>query len=489
MPLISKLKIAALILIPLISLLLHLPHFQKDLIGVHVWRQTQTQATIDHFYEEDFNILNPKRSNRGAGEGLLRMEFPLMQWLVAGIYKLSSPSVLTTRIFMFCTGLLAVFGSFLLIRNIFKNEYLALAGAFALCFSPAFYYYTINPLPDNMALCFGILGLAVFSSWYQNPVLRKSWRLFVSGVFLAIAALCKLPFILFFAVPLITLLMLWRQKSEAHAHLKYSTLIAAPSILPLAWYAWVVPGWRHSNGIVYGMASNRISVGEFFDYLQHNLISTLPELLVNYAAMPFFVAGLWFMIRQGRKRGALFYGYFFCCLFILAYFFFELNMIAKVHDYYLFPFYPMIIILIVYGLNSLYRWKGSFLKPLIILLLLLPFTAYLRMQHRWDESSPGFNADLLRYKHELRAAVPDNALCIAGTDQSGFIMFYYIDKKGWSYAEEQLTGKSMENMIRQGARYIYSDHSVSDRADLKKYLSDKVGQWGSIQVFQLAVKD
>jgi hypothetical protein len=111
------------------------------------------------------------------------------------------------------------------------------------------------------------------------------------------------------------------------------------------------------------------------------------------------------------------------------------------------------------------------------------------MQHRWDESSPGFNTDLLRYKDELRSAVPDSALCVAGTDDSGFIMFYYIDKKGWSFNEGQLSPISIENMILQGAEYIYSDNSVSERADLKKYLSAKVGQWGSIEVFQLAAKD
>ena len=81
-------RLLVIVSIPLISLIMHFNHFTKDLIGVHVWRQTQTQSTINNFYQEDFNILNPKRNDRGDGEGIFRMEFPLMQWCVAFLYKI-----------------------------------------------------------------------------------------------------------------------------------------------------------------------------------------------------------------------------------------------------------------------------------------------------------------------------------------------------------------------------------------------------------------
>ena len=48
-----------LLTIALISLVMHYEHFEKDLISIHTWRQTQTQSTIVNFYEEDFNIFNP----------------------------------------------------------------------------------------------------------------------------------------------------------------------------------------------------------------------------------------------------------------------------------------------------------------------------------------------------------------------------------------------------------------------------------------------
>ena len=161
----KHLKNIVLLSIVIISFIMHYKHFSKDLISIHSWRQTQTQTTINNFYEEDMNILNPRRNDRGNGDGIFRMEFPLMQWLVAGSYYVFGKSVLVTRLFMFGIGLLSVFGMYKLLLILFKKELLAIIGAWAFNFSPSFFYYTINPLPDNLALCCAIWGLVLFFKW------------------------------------------------------------------------------------------------------------------------------------------------------------------------------------------------------------------------------------------------------------------------------------------------------------------------------------
>ena len=55
--------------LPALSVAMHWRVFQTDLVGVHVWRQVQTQTVIVNFYEEDFNILNPRLDPRGSGDG------------------------------------------------------------------------------------------------------------------------------------------------------------------------------------------------------------------------------------------------------------------------------------------------------------------------------------------------------------------------------------------------------------------------------------
>lgn len=159
---ITKNRVLLLLVMSLLSLFMHRKIFNKELMSIHVWRQTQTQSTIISFYEEDFNILNPKRNNRGNGDGIFRMEFPIMQWLIAGCYKLFGNHLIITRIFIFIIGLLTVWGLYSLIANAFNNPSMGVIGAWCLMFSPAFYYYIVNPLPDIFALCTCIWSVRFF---------------------------------------------------------------------------------------------------------------------------------------------------------------------------------------------------------------------------------------------------------------------------------------------------------------------------------------
>jgi len=441
-----------------VSLLLHLPHFKKDLISIHVWRQTQTQSNIDNFYEEDFNIFNPRKNERADGDGIFRMEFPLMQWMVAGLYKVFGPSILLTRIFMFITGLLAILGMYFLLKAIFKRELAGIIGAWALCFSPSFYYYTINPLPDNFALAVSIWGAFFVFKWIQNTKLVN----FIIGSFLlSIAALCKLPFILYWVIiPVYILNSIFRKEKKFKNFVPEILISLLFLLLPAIWYTQVISGWE-GNGIVTGMLYNTKSWSDIFDYLQHNLISVLPELLINYAALPFFILGIVKIFKNKTYKNNHFLIYAMWGIAILAYFFFEINMIAKIHDYYLFPFYPLIMILIVFGALWMINNKTKAYKYIAITLLLtLPLTAYIRMHVRWNEDDPGFNKDLLIYKNELREAVPDNSLCIVGNDISHHIFFYYIHKKGWCFEEEQISPEQIKQMINNGAEYLYTDSEL-----------------------------
>ena len=471
--------------IALISFFMHYEHFPKDLMSVHVWRQAQTQSTINNFYEEDMNILNPRRNDRGGGDGIFRMEFPLMQWIVASVYKIFGSRLIITRVFMFLLGLITILGLYLLINQLFHNVLLSLMGAWALNFSPIFYYYTINPLPDNMALCCGIWGLAMFFRWYNK---KRILNLIVSGLLISVAALCKLPFIMYFIVPLIYFLPKFYRRGITKDLIWQAVAVFAWGLLPFAWYISVIPQWQ-GNPIVEGILNNKESVLKLLDYLQDNLISTLPEMLLNYGSLPLFLAGFYFLWKHRSYKDERFPMILGLSVIVLVYFFFELNTIAKVHDYYLFPFLPLLFILVAYGAYNLFNLRHLFFRYFtIFLLLLLPFTCYLRMQIRWDPESPGFNRDLLVYKDDLRNAVPSDALVVAGNDISHFIMFYYIDKRGWGFENNNLTADTLEYMIDHGARYLYTDSDeVLSGKRVKSCLDHLVMTRGSIKVYELTI--
>jgi hypothetical protein len=469
--------------IALISLAMHFNHFSKELVGIHVWRQTQTQIVINNFYQEDFNILNPRINEREDRDGIFRMEFPLMQWLIALLYKILGSHIIITRISMFIVGLFSVAGMYKLLKNISGNDSIGLIAAWTFNFSPSFYFYTINPLPDNLALCCGIWSLAFFFIWTRQ---KKISLLFISGFFLSAAALCKLPFILFYTLPFTYFII----NAVKNKELKKNTInlfaVSLFLIFPLSWYASVVPQW-HGNGVVSGIADNHFSFMVIMDYLLFNFESTLPELLINYGSVVFFIAGFYFLIKLKLYKKELFPVIVICCLSIVAYFLFEINMIAKVHDYYLFPFYPGIFILVSYGAYYLLKSGGRGIQYFVMAcLLILPLTAYIRMHGRWNLEKPGFNKDLLIYKEELRNAVPDNALCIMGNEDSHFVYSYYVNKKGWIFNEDDLDAEKMKQIINRGASYMYSDSRKTDEGgELKPYLDSLIMEKGSIRVYRL----
>lgn len=462
---------------------MHFQHFSKDLVSIHVWRQTQTQSTINNFYEEDMNILNPRRNERGDGEGIFRMEFPLMQWIVASAYKVFGKHLVISRGFMFLIGIFSVLGIYALVYNLFTNRIMAVFAAWAFNFSPSFYYYTINPLPDNLALCFSIWGMVFFFIWYKQ---KKAAQLILSGLFLSLGALCKLPFIIYFIIPIVYFARIIAKNNLDRTILVQVLQVFVFSVFPIAWYLYVIPGW-HGNVIVSGMLGDKESISLMLYYLQHNLISTLPELLLNYGSVLFFIAGFYFLFKRKAFKDPRFILILSLCILASVYYLFEANAIAKIHDYYLFPFYPLLVILVGYGAYNLFYSPSKFFKYFtLFLLLILPLTCYLRMQDRWDVVSPGFNSDLLVHKNSLQNAVPKEDLVVVGNDDSHFIFLYYIDKKGWGFDSNELSPEELNTMIEKGAKYLYSDsRTIDTNKEFMPFLDQLILEKGSIKIYRL----
>jgi hypothetical protein len=140
-----------------------------------------------------------------------------------------------------------------------------------------------------------------------------------------------------------------------------------------------------------------------------------------------------------------------------------------------------------YGIREFLLSKVRYARAAtFILLLALPLTAWLRMQTRWNPEQPGFNPDLLIYQEELKKAVPEDALCIVGNDESSYIFFYYIHKKGWAFQKDEPSPELLESWRNQGAAYLYSDSREIERRALQAGILDSlILEIGSIKVYQL----
>lgn len=481
---ILKSKTLLLLLIGLLSLIMHYRIFPLDLMGIHVWRQTQTQTTIRNFYTEDFNILNPKVNEKADTDRIFRMEFPIMQWIFAGFYKLfGTDDIALSRILTFIIGLFSILGVRNLMEVLFKKPEVAGAGAWAFSFSPVFYYYTVNPLPDNMALCMGIWSLYYFFKWSHE---QNRKHLIFSIVFLCIATLAKLPFILFSGVTGGHFIALFYKEKKINIReflsvLGLYLLILFPSIF---WYASVIPQWQ--NGVIRGISNSDESITLLLDILWTNAVSIFPELLINYAALPFFLFGIYGFFAKKKHRHPDFPALFAGLLMVVAYFLYELNMIAKVHDYYLFPFLPYLFILITSGIKALMEHPKPFVRYFVIFaLLILPLTAFLRINSRWNEEKPGFNSVYYTDKNELRGLIKPDELCVTGKDVSHYINLYYLDRKGWVFEEDTVSTLFLKEKINQGAKFLFTDVPLENTPEMSALLGEEIYSKGTLNVYRL----
>ena len=477
----------------ILSAAMHQSIFTKDLVGKHLWRQSQTQLNVLNFARNDFNILNPRHNNFNNGNSnIQRMEFPIMQWSIAAIYRLFGESILITRISMFLIGILASLGLYLIIQELFKTRLVSLITTFAFTFSPLFYYYTMNPLPDMFALAFGLLSLGFFLRYLKNETLTS--QLILSGLFFSLSVLAKLPFIIYGLFPLFIALLKWKNSPLQRKNSLAICLIYAIALFPSAlWYGWVISSWGTST-VVGGLITNPTSFINFLHILSYHVGVIWSKQMIGYPALPFFIAGLYLGFNKKKKKNEIWWAMFSTLVGLGFYFIYESSLISIDHDYYSLPFYLPFYIIIGFGLKKVIEFidfklqqNKTLLSIGIILLAMAPINAYLTSDKLWLTKYSSFDITVLEKRGYLRAMIPDTAKCIMVNDESGYIFSYLIDKQGYTFAHDHLPVEWVEDMVSNyGTTYLWSlSRKVDDRADIQPYFEKIIFEEGQLKVFKL----
>jgi len=460
-----------------ISVFQHYRVFSLDVIGYHSWRQTQTQTVIDNFYKVDFNILNPRLDDLHYPDGIYRMEFPLAQWLVACLYKLFGSHLYITRLFFYITTFVSIFGMFKLTFMLTQNKLTSLLIAWFFLFSPVLYYYSVNPLPDNLALCFGIWSIYFWISYLKQ---YKNHLFILSCIFLTLSVAVKLPFIVFGAM----YLSKFYDKNDARViKFKYILIPFFIMIPTLVWYVWVIPTWG-GNGVVKGIIDNDKTILQLLDIIQFNLFSTMPELLVNYATVPLLIIGFYFLVKKLNIKNNIHRSFIYIGILLIVYFLYEMHLIDRVHDYYLFPFLPLLFIIVAFGIQIIMNKKYSYLKYLVLLgFLVCPITAYLRCNTRWNTQTPGFTKEFLSCKKQLQAIIPVSSKVIVFGDDSRSIVLYHLQRKGWSLGQYGIKDEDFDEGIKRGATFVITDCEVDDNQVFQRHVSDLLFKRNDVKLY------
>ena len=472
----------------LLSIAMHFNVFKTDLIGKHLWRQSQTQLNIQQFTRYDYNILNPRHNCfNNKGSNILRMEFPIMQWLIASVNKIFGESILNTRICMFLFGFLGVIGMYLLILELFFNKVVALITAVAFNFSPVFYYYTMNPLPDVFALSMGIFALAYFIK-YKNSLEGK--YMVISAIFMSVSILAKLPYILFGALPATYFIQTLIKRKEGYQRKTKQIFISYSLALlgPILWYGWVMGEWGTTT-IVGGIIKTPLPAERYWYILKHHLEVMWPRLLMGYPSLIIFFVGIFYILKNKKYLTSNFWLFGVMGLGLLGYFFFEISMIDIVHDYYMMPFFLIFFVIIAYGITQILDKNILYQSFLSFAIIAMPIHAYFTSTKLWSVQQSFYDPTLLNDREALRNIVPNDAKCIMINDYSGYIFPYLIDKLGYVFDHDHLPKEWVDDMIRNyDVKYMYSTTRVVDsQEDFQIFYDSLIYEKGAVKVFKLKV--
>ncbi len=171
----------------------------------------------------------------------------------------------------------------------------------------------------------------------------------------------------------------------------------------------------------------------------------------------------------------------------MLYFSLQLNAINTVHDYYMMPFLPWLFLIIGYGVQFVLRQERFWINLILIVILIwAPIHTIEVTKNDWSIEKAFFNKDVFIYSDELKAAVPNDELCIILNDVSSYVFSYQIDKMGSIFSNDNLPIPWIKDMIEnRGRTYMYSDsRAIDQHPEVQKYL-ELILQKGSINVYKL----
>lgn len=439
--------------------------FHADQI-IFSWRSTDMAGIAMNYYRNGFHFLHPQVLWGGNGPGFVEMEFPIIPFLLAVLYKLFGVHDWLALIIPMTSGLGLVVVVYLFARQVFGPAAGFVAGLFAAS-PPPLAALSVALWPDPPMIFFGTLGIYSLVRWSQND----SWGYFVMGACAtALAILLKLT-ALYLGIPILYLCLVkfgpgfWKKPWVW----LLAFLILAPSGI---WYFYahtLYLGYHNTFGILSGgylkFADSEILLDPAFYGM-----SLLRMIVYHFTPVVFALFLYGILTSQREKIHYVFHIWFGAVLLYLC-------VAAKGvwigHFQYMLPVVPPGAILAGAGTVSLLRkldtlprlagWpKSSWSVGLALM-----FLGGTAVADHVYESPETYTVKTWSHDRETGLAVarvtaPGSLIMVVDNQMGGEpdrIMtppnvFYFSDRRGWYVALSWLTEDLVEQRRSEGARYL-----------------------------------
>ncbi len=434
-----------------IGVLLRLRHVTAPLFDHHSWRQTQTTMIARNLYREGFDLWSPRVDFYCAEfcseSGLLVLEFPLYNAIVALLYKLFGLHDPLGRL----VSLGFAVGAAYLLYRLARRFYGATASLIAALFftiSPISVFFGRAFMPEALMIFAGIGALLYFHTWLEDG----QWSSFGLALSFAIAAFLVKFSMLHLAIPIAY--MAWRRYGRAAVRewrlYLFVGLFLVPSLV------WFLHAHNSPNLNMYWLVSRPEHVfdnHEFFPIMWKRLRGDV----LTPVGLGLFLFGLLLGLRQKSER--MFDVWLVAAIVLVA----VMGPGNWAHDYYQLPLVPIASIYIgravaylcetrLFSDLGLRRPLGPVLATVLVAIAIVQSV---RIARPWyGEEIPGLH----RFAETVKQEVPPGRQVVASSTGGTFEpwdprLLYAFDRKGWNVRPQELL-KGIDLARARDIRYL-----------------------------------
>ena len=350
----------------LLFFVIRLFNINAPIFDSHHWRQSDGYAIARNFFEIDANIFYPRINHAGNLTGIMGSEFPIMNYLVFGLYKLFGVDWWQARLLNLVVSSLGCLFFYKTIFQFIKKE--TAFPATLILLASLWFSHSRKFMPDVFSTALVLIAIYFGLSFLYK---KKNWHLILYFIFIMFGLLSKLPA---FIMTGLLVPVMFETSVSTKRKLLFIVISISALIPALWWYFYWAPKLTADFGFFYFFMGSDMHTSLGF------LISEWQTVLKNfyfdaigYVGFVFYLIGvIYLIIKKERKLLFVFIGTFVLQLIVMI----KSGESFIKHSYYMIPFIPVMALFAGYFISLI---KVNWLRT--ILLLAVVTEGVLNLQH------------------------------------------------------------------------------------------------------------
>ncbi len=472
------------LIITLFGLNLRWYHLDYPVIGYHNWKETHYLTEARNFAEDGFfkhGFFMPEYDYEFHYErtdnldGVHTDTFPTISVVVAILFKLFGEKLFLARLANIFFNIMVVPLMYLVVKELFENEYISLLAAALTSINPLFVFFSHNTQLINPGVFFMMLCLYLYVKWLKT---NKSYLLIFSTVSFVISFLTKYSF---FSAAFPILLTFPYKKVTQKKYWKYFgacvlILLLAPiyvlytenyrSNLENTTFSSFQEGLKFDFGLVF----RKSFWTPVKAYIRDNY-----TMFGFWLAVPGMIASVYFFTHKKSIKNKFLVG----SIAGIVVFTFVVSHKLRGHNYHQYPIAPLIILFMSYFIYVVSKNAGKIIQGLVdfkyshlvigvLFVVLLYSPSAKAWKRQFNTQFPGLD---IAGEYIREHSSSDERIIFSGHQSYGIL--WHASRKGYGGHDNLSKVKFLENKnVRWVHIYQWGFSTIQEHPDVWQYFEE-----------------